>query len=304
MSRTNLTIPAGLRGTEMLSKLQDLVEMLSTNASGAGDVAGDQSRVGLIYLDTTSAEIKQVATGGSRVLWPQDSVPDRYVPHIVNFAASPYTISDITLAPNILYADASGGAIVINLPANLNSPGKMIEVVKIDATVNQVSIADPSTDIEGYGTAAILLKKAGDRARVANVGASAQPTNTRWMLIYDNSHRQNTVAAAGSPYTVQPQDDLIVVNAFAGAVIINLPTVLSTWPAAPPGGRAQIRVKLINDNSGANAVTVVPQAGQTIDGASAGTALTMPAVSGAVHPVRVFERDNSGTSWSVVGGIG
>lgn len=65
-----------------------------------------------------------------------------------------------------------------------------------------------------------------------------------------------SITAADSPYNAQINQPVILADATAGAIVINLPAIAAQ--------SVQIRVKKVD--SSANTVTLIPQAGNTIDG--------------------------------------
>lgn len=302
MSRSNATITAGLRGSALLAELQEKLEAIWGNHTGAGGPAGDQLRPGQIYVDTTLGAVMQVTQDGlgTRLLWLTDATPHRTHPVVVQNADSPYT-ADPDEGENVLFVNATAGAVVINLPSVTNPPQRLT-VIRIDSTPANAVTVDPGLkDIQGYPSAtAITLAKAGDRVTLYGTGSS-NPGSSDWLLEEDRSNQQ--VVVTSTPFTVLPHHELILVDASGGNRVVNLPVVKAGPPSMPPGGKKRVIVKNIADNAGANTVTVTPQAGEQIDGLGAGVGQVLPAVAAGIHPMRQYERDDAGAIWRITGAV-
>lgn len=80
-----------------------------------------------------------------------------------------------TLIDQIIYADATGGAITVTLPAMADAPGKVFRIYKDDASGNTVTIdPDGSETINGSSTFVITTHR--DTSTIHN-------NNIEWKII-------------------------------------------------------------------------------------------------------------------------
>ena len=119
------------------------------------------------------------------------------------------------------------------------------------------------------------------------VSSSANPYEGSTQSVGTVSHlglnvASKVIAAADSPYTVQPRDVFLRGNATAGAITVNLPTAV---------GRAGAMYIVKKSDASANAVTVTPNGAETIDGAAT---FPLPAQWDAVMV------QSDGTNWMVL----
>lgn len=187
----------------------------------------------------------------------------------ISFTDSPFTLTSAHNGKLISVATA-GGAVVINLPQMSTIVLPYNIGVQLYSGSNTVSIARTGTDtINGSSSSKVLsavsagaqfiadTDKSPDDWSVIDIGTVADNSITKAKLTNTTLY-QDVVSTTTTPYTVAAADDVILMDATAGAKTINLPA------AASHSGRV-LDIKKID--SSVNTVTVDANASETIDGA-------------------------------------
>ena len=182
-------------------------------------------------------------------------------PTAVAFGASPYVVLS---TDTVLLVTTAGGAVEIDLPAVASSSGRTL-VVKDEggvAATSAITIDPNSTEtLDGSATSATITTNFGFMTLFCD--------GTQWL---SNSKSEahsvltNTTAVSTTPYVVLVTDLNLLVDTTGLAIEIDLPAVATSTG----------RTLVIKDEGGVaatNAITIDPNASETIDGSSTSVVL-------------------------------
>ncbi len=185
--------------------------------------------------------------------------------------------TELDLSHSVHIADATNGAIRIELPDAADAPGVTMTVKKKDATSNIVTVAEVSGGTGGPDGADLLLGGEDDYVTVISNGAG-------WFITASNRIAGNTRFIDGSgTVDIDMAVDTYLLSSFGGAMTARLPPA----NAAEAAGRT---VTLKKTDVSANAVTVTEQGGSGPDQSS-------QSLSGQYDAVTVV---SDGAQWFVV----
>lgn len=221
--------------------------------------------------DTLPRVIEQVNAQKARMAGSSAAIP--------TIVTADYTVpASAGTAPSVIIADATSGPVQVTLPA-ANGDSREVVVVKGDSSGNAVTVVRAGSDaFEIYGSGGCALAKQGDRLHVRDYLLGA------WTVAMDLSRQVRTVTTSGN---ILDSDDLILVDASGGSVTLTFLNADAT-PVCP--GRAHgPTIKLIDDNGGANTLSVLPASGGEIDDLGVDTAY----VYAAKNDVHTFRGDGS-----------
>ena len=159
--------------------------------------------------------------------------------------------------------------------------GKIYKIKKVDSSANAATIDASTTEtIDGALTQVLVTQ---------NQFITIISNGTNWKIISkDNRLKTLTAISATGSYAALATDDIILHNAAAGNLIINMPTALGI------SGRNYVVKK---NNTSAGTLTISPSGAEIIDG-TAYTAGTSGIV--LISPYDNAEIVSNGTGWNVV----
>ena len=176
-------------------------------------------------------------------------------------AASPYTVLS---TDTYISVDTTAGAVELDLPAVASNTGRTIFIKdEGGASATNAITIDPNgaETLDGSATSKTITTNYGYLAIYCDGTQWLSSSSSFAHLAANLEVTMTSVAAAASPYTVLPTDTYISVNTTAGAVELDLPAVASNT------GRT-IFIKDAVGLANTNAITIDPNATETIDGAA------------------------------------
>lgn len=265
----------------------------------AGSTAATYKPYQIYFLDADDWMYQQDAAGtGKAALWPLEGAPHHT--HFLATSTTPFS-ADPKLSSNVLAIDASAGAKTVNLPNLYGKASFELTIMKADDTANAVTVHPFTGHLVAGFTGDITLSLPGDGVKLVSIGNGMG--EAQWLIEWIKVAGQKTITSAASPYSIRPEDGLLLCDCSAGSIVATLPQPISGGVGSMFYPFPSIKVKLTADNAGANTLTVNPQTGQTIDGLSSGTGIVFPAVASSIGPVREFERKAAGTGWWITGSV-
>jgi hypothetical protein len=203
------------------------------------------------------------------------------------------TNATLTNKETVVWATGGAGGIDLTLPvigsaAGQVADGTLIAVTKIDSGAGTVELLPQGSDTILWGTssAGLILPNQHSAALLL-----VDDTNNVFRVVGTVGvpvlHEWKSIATGDSPYTLALQDDVINADTAAGNIEIDLYSVT---------GREGRRVRIYRP-SASNTLTIDPDGTEQVDGAGAGTAVTLAAAAG-----NWWEYQVAAGEWKRVGG--
>jgi len=196
-------------------------------------------------------------------------------------------VVNATINDSVKLIDASAGVVTVDLPTITAARGLVLTIIKIDASANPVNVTAFAGDFIN-GAAFVPLA-----AQYDSISVVAGPTE--WNSFGGATgggggggvygHNVNKVFG-DSGYTSTPTDDIVDWDTTLGACVQNLPAIATVL------GQKLFIAKITAD---ANAVTITPSIGETINGAP-----TLSLAGGARSTAQIFAPSTGGIDWFVL----
>lgn len=199
----------------------------------------------------------------------------------------------LTNKESLVWATGGVGGITLTLPvigtgATQTKDGQLLLVVKIDTGAGSIELLPQGVDTLAWATSSGVFQLPMQNSAVILV---ADDTNNVWRVLgswgIPEVHNWKSIATGDSPYAQADRDETITADTSGGNIEIDLLAV------AGRGGR---RVRIYRP-SASNTLTLDPNGTEQIDGAGAGTAVTLAAAAG-----NWWDYEVQGGEWKRVGG--
>lgn len=238
-----------------------------------------------VYLDPTlgykialypSTEVNDPPTGTAYLTQDNAYLPSAHLPQVLSKTGN-YTVSTADGVDILIEADATSGSFTVSLFTAVGNTGKRITVKKIDSSANTVTVDPNGTQtIDGALTRVLSTQYE---------GVTVESDGSNWVVVAIG-RSMPVILSKTTTYAlaVTDGDDVLVLcDATAGAMSVTLYAV---------AGNAKRRVTVKKTDTSVNAVTIDPNASETIDGATT-------LILAGQYDYASLECD--GTTWQLVG---
>jgi hypothetical protein len=194
----------------------------------------------------------------------------------VNFAASPYTV---VAADSVLSCDATGGAVVINLPA-ATATGRFLTIKKIDSTANACTPTRAGADLIDGGTSYSLTVQYASSAIVDSASAV-------WIRTHINQMVGDVTGLSSASVVTQINGIGLTGTPSTGYVPTAISSSAATWQDTGVRGRA------ITGTTATDTIAST-DCGKRVDYiGSVAVAITLPTATTLTHAACVFKAVNA-----------